>query len=304
MKYLKEPLTTSQIIDVLKERGLSIEDEDAAVHYLEHISYFRFAAYLRPMETDTKLHTYKETATFDKARSLYEFDMRLRELLFSAIQQIEISLRSKIINKFSLKYGPMWFLEETLAIDKHNYIDNLTTIKRELERSKEDYIKEHYAKYDNTTFPPSWKLLELSSFGCLTKLYINFNDVSVKKKIAIDYGVPQHEIMESWMKSVNVIRNICAHHGRVWNRIIPVMPQLPKTLKNSWIVNKPQTFNKLYSSLCCIVYWLNSINPNNNFVSNLKSLLKSYSNVDPNAMGFTKNWEQEPLWNTSLEFRV
>ena len=84
MKYLKEPLTTSQIIDVLKERGLSIEDENAAVHYLEHISYFRFAAYLRPMETDTKLHTYKETATFDKARSLYEFDVRLRELLFSA----------------------------------------------------------------------------------------------------------------------------------------------------------------------------------------------------------------------------
>ena len=136
MKYLKEPLTTSQIIDVLKERGLSIEDENAAVHYLEHISYFRFAAYLRPMETNTKLHTYKETATFDKARSLYEFDMRLRELLFLAIQQIEISLRSKIINKFSLKYGPMWFLEETLAIDKHKYIDNLTTIKRELERSK------------------------------------------------------------------------------------------------------------------------------------------------------------------------
>lgn len=88
------------------------------------------------MEADTKLHIYKETATFDKARSLYEFDMKLWELLFSAIQQIEISLRSKIINKFSLKYGPMWFLEESLTIDKHKYIENLNTIKRELERSK------------------------------------------------------------------------------------------------------------------------------------------------------------------------
>lgn len=152
----------------------------------------------------------------------------------------------------------MWFLEESLMIDKHKYIENLNTIERELQRSKEDFIKEHYTKYDNTTFPPSWKLLELSSFGCLTKLYFNFNDRTVKKDIARDYDIPQHEILESWMKSVNVIRNICAHHGRLWNRIIPVMPQLPKTLKNKWIINKPPTSNKLYSSFVKLKKNINS----------------------------------------------
>ena len=296
MKYLKEPLTTSQIIDVLKERGLFIEDEEKACRYLEHVSYFRFASYLRPMEIDTKSHKYKTTASFDKACCLYEFDMKLRELLFSAIQQIEISLRSKIINRFSLAYGPMWFINDSLATDKHKYVENLNTIERELQRSKDDYIKDHYKKYDSTTFPPSWKILELSSFGCLTKLYINFGDVYVKKKIARDYDVPQHEILESWMKSVNVIRNICAHHGRIWNRIIPVMPQLPKTLKNKWIVEKPQLSNRLYTSLCCIAYWLNSINPNNSFISDFKTLLRKYPNVDTNAMGFMKDWEREPLF--------
>ena len=74
----------------------------------------------RPMETDAKLHIYKETATFDKARLLYEFDMKLRELLFSAIQQIEISLRSKIINKFSLKYGLQF---RTYAIRPYGKLD-------------------------------------------------------------------------------------------------------------------------------------------------------------------------------------
>lgn len=69
------------------------------------------------METDTKSPVYKSTASFEKVRSLYEFDMKLRESLFLAIQQIEISLRSKIINVFSLAYGPMWFLEESLAIN-------------------------------------------------------------------------------------------------------------------------------------------------------------------------------------------
>lgn len=296
MKYLKEPLSTLQLIEVLKERGLYVEKEDDAVRYFEHVTYFRFAAYLRPMETDTKSHAYKSTASFEKACSLYEFDMRLRELLFSAIQQIEISLRSKIINVFSLAYGPMWFLDESLAVNKHKYIENLNTIERELQRSKEDFIKEHYLKYNNTTLPPSWKILELSSFGCLTKLYINFNDISIKKKIAKSYDIPQHEILESWMKSVNVIRNICAHHGRLWNKVVPVMPQLPKTMKNKWISKKPLTSNKLYSPLCCVIYWLNSIKPDNTFVSEFKLLLKSYPNVDPRAMGFTKDWELESLW--------
>lgn len=297
MKYFKEPLTTSQIIDVLKERGLLIEDEEKACRYLEHVSYFRFASYLRPMEQDSKSHKYKPTASFEKARSLYEFDMKLRESLFSAIQQIEISLRTKIINKFSLAYGPMWFINESLATDKHKYVENLNTIEREIQRSKDDFIKEHYKKYDIRTFPPSWKLLELSSFGCMTKLYINFADTSVKKKIARDYYIPQHEILESWMKSVNVIRNICAHHGRIWNRIIPVMPQLPKKLNNNWIVDKPNISNKLYSFLCCIAYWLNSVNANNSFVSDFKTLLREYPNVDTKAMGFTDEWEREPLWN-------
>ena len=122
MKYLKEPLSTLQLVELLKERGLYVGNENDAVRCFEHVTYFRFEAYLRPIETDTKSHAYKLTASFEKARSLYEFDMRLRKLLLSAIQLIEISLRSKIINSFSLAYGPMWFLNESLAIDKHKCI--------------------------------------------------------------------------------------------------------------------------------------------------------------------------------------
>ena len=97
-----------------------------AFAFLENVSYFRFAAYLRPFKASGE-HGYKENATFEKAVRLYEFDGKLRALLFSAIQKIEISLRAKVINQFSLNYGAFWFVNPDLAVDKHKYVENLSS---------------------------------------------------------------------------------------------------------------------------------------------------------------------------------
>ena len=189
----------------------------------------------------------------------------------------------------------MWFVNSEIAVDKHKFSDNLSTLERELNRSKEEFIKEHINKYGKDEFPPVWKLLELASFGCLTKLYFNFSDNKIKKSIARSYKVPQHEILESWMKSINVLRNACAHHSRVWNRVMAVMPQLPNNLNADWITIKPAA-NKLYAILCCLHYWLNAIYPTNSFKNELHKLLAEYPNVDTSAMGFPTGWENEPLW--------
>jgi abortive infection bacteriophage resistance protein len=294
MKYSNLPLDITDIIQQMKSRDLSITDENNATTFLENVSYFRFAAYLRPMEIDAQ-HNYKSGATFENAMSLYDFDARLRHLIFGAIQKIEISLRAKIINQISLQYGAMWFINSDIAVDKHKFSDNLSTLERELNRSKEEFIKEHINKYGKDEFPPVWKLLELASLGCLTKLYFNFADNKIKKSIARSYKVPQHEILESWMKSINVLRNACAHHSRVWNRVMAVMPQLPNNLNADWITIKPAA-NKLYAILCCLHYWLNAIYPTNSFKNELHKLLAEYPNVDTSAMGFPTGWENEPLW--------
>lgn len=294
MKYSNLPLDITDIIQQMKSRGLSITDENKATTFLENVSYFRLAVYLRPMEIDAS-HNYKSGSTFENAISLYDFDARLRHLIFWAIQKIEISLRAKIINQISLLYGSMWFINSEIAVDKHKFCDNLSTLERELNRSKEEFIKEHINKYGKDEFPPVWKLLELASFGCLTKLYFNFSDNKIKKSIARSYKVPQHEILESWMKSINVLRNACAHHSRVWNRVMAVMPQLPNNLNADWITIKPAA-NKLYAILCCLHYWLNAIYPTNSFKNELHKLLAEYPNVDTSAMGFPTGWENEPLW--------
>ena len=260
------------------------------------VSYFHLANYLRPMEADKETHQYKPDSSFENAVALYRFDAALREIVFRAISNIEIALRSKMIHHFSLKYGAFWFTNMSICNDEHLFLENLNAVNREVRRSKEDYIKEHFSKYKDSAFPPAWKAMELLSLGTLAKLFFNASDNKVKKKIAREFGLPNHLAFESWMNSIAALRNCCAHHARIWNRNYPVTPDLPKRLRNTWIKDTNTPFNKLYAQLCCMAYWYNAIDPQNTFTADIKELLLKYPIVNPAAMGFVKNWQDEPLW--------
>lgn len=296
MDYSKQPLTIDQQITLLKSRGLIITDDDTTKNTLGVISYFRLANYFRPMETDKISHQFKPASTFENAVQLYSFDRSLRELVFKAIGRIEIALRTKMIHHFSLAHGAFWFLDMSLANEEHLYLENLNSVDRELRRSKEDFIKDHFRKYSKPSFPPAWKTLEVVSFGVLSKMYFNFCDTKVKKEVARSFDLPQHLILESWIASIAALRNCCAHHARIWNRNYPVTPAIPQKLKKQWIDNMEIPANKLYIQLCCIAYLLNNIYEGNTFAQTLKDLIYAYPNVDISAMGFPDDWQTEALW--------
>lgn len=283
-------------MSMLKNRGLLFDDEQAAVECLKIISYFRLANYWKPMESDKMNHVFKPKSKFENVVTLYNFDKELRTLIFSAIQSIEIALRTKVIQIVSSNCGAFWFADESLFSNVTIFSKCLSNIEEELKRSKEDFLIEHFAKYDTPPYPPAWKTLEVSSFGTLSKLYCNLADNNLKKQIAREFGLPQHLYLESWIKSLSVLRNCIAHHARIWNRKYPWKPQLPKKLQNPWIQNKAVSQEKLYAQLCCVAYLMDAIRPSNNFKRNLKALLSEYSIVDSAAMGFPKLWYNEPLW--------
>ena len=294
MDYTKTALSISDQIAALQQRGLVVNDLVTTEQFLNNVTYFRFDAYLHIFEQPD--NTYRNGTTFEPVAALYAFDVELRKLIFGAVQKIEIALRSRVIHQFSLSHGPFWFIDSALAIDKLKFAENLATLQRELERTKEEFIKEHSVKYGNTSFPPAWKILEIVSFGCLTKLYCNFADTPVRKRIARSFGVAKTDALESWMRAVNVLRNACAHHARVWNRVMPMKPQLPPVMRGAWVNVSGIAPTSLYAILCCIVYWLNNIDPRNTFVTELKTLLSKFPTVNPAAMGFPQGWDNEPLW--------
>ncbi len=297
MEYNKEALSHAQLIELLKERGLLFYNESAAAREFKMLSYFRLANYLRTFEDNVETHHFKSESYFEDALGLYYFDKDLRALLFTAIQSIEVAIRSRMIDRISAEHGAFWFTDEHLAANRRQFADNLEHIRKEVDRSKEDFILKHREKYDTPEFPPVWKTLEVVTFGTLSKLYMNLNDNRLKKKIAKDFGLPQHIFMESWMKSVAVLRNHIAHHARTWNRRFAFSPQMPHHLSNPWVATGNSRNYKLYNFLCVMAYMQDVIHPGNQFKGNLRSLLKRNPQVRLHAMGFPENWESDPLWN-------
>ena len=298
MIYHKQALTIESHINQLKARGLLIHDLNQAKHYLSHVSYYRLAGYWWPMQSDKALHLFKPNSKFEDVIALYNFDRELRILLFDAIEKIEISLRTKLIQHLSHEFDSYWFQNIAIFQDTGALIETLACIKEELDRSKDTFIKEHKKKYkDDLRFPPAWKTLELTSFGSLSKLYGNLkNTIRSKDIIAEELGAVNHTFLPSWLQSIAQIRNYCAHHSRLWNKNLPGTPKILPKPPYKWLKDVPRDTTKLYLHLCIIKYLLSIIAPENSFSLKLKELFNKYPNVDQSALGMFQSWKNEDLW--------
>ena len=266
VRYTNRAITTEQQIDILKERGLLIDDVERAVKALDIISYFRLAGYWRHFEADHTTHQFREGCRFADIIDLYSFDKQLRALLFTAIQTIEVAVRTKIIKHFALEFGAFWFMDENFATNEARFATNLAVIRKEVERSHDDFITEH------------------------------FRNATAKHAVAREFGLNHHKFFRSWLECLAVLRNCCAHHSRLSNRVFPVKPKMPERMPNTWIADFSFREQTLYPQLCCVVYWLNSIVLENTFITDFKQLLISHPSVKTRLLGFPRNWEQEPLW--------
>lgn len=295
MDYDKLPISIDEQLEKLRKNGLIIEDSSTALFHLSNVSYFRIESYLRSMEVYGQKR-YKPNSTFERAVRLYLFDKDLRATLFNSIQDVEVSLRTKMTQIFSMKHGAFWFTDASLFKDETFFNGCLATIEKELSRSNEEFIKEHTAKYSRPPYPPAWKTLEIVSLGTLSKPFCLFKDTSLKKVIAREYALPQYTYLESWIRSITMLRNCCAHHARVWNRRFAQMPLLPEKLTKPWITTREKPM-KVYHQLCILLYLEQSIEPKSDIKYLLSELFREYEDViDLQEMGFPINWEDEPLW--------
>lgn len=300
MVYSKPAITVQQQLALLKGRGMAFGDEARAAYFLGNVSYYRLAGYWWPMHADKTLHTFKPNSTFDNVIAIYNFDRELRLLIFDVIERIEIGFRTKLIYHLSHEISPWWFENAIYFRNAVEHTESLIAIDRELNHSKEVFIRQHRLQYHtDTRRPPAWKTLEVVSFGILSKVYGNLKPtIGSKDVIAKELGTVNHTFLPSWLQSIAQIRNICAHHGRLWNKNLPGTPKLMASPPNDWLGNVPSRneFPKLYVHLCCMKYLMNVINPGNHFTQKLGALLTKYPNIDPNALGMKPNWHKEPLW--------
>lgn len=300
MQYSKPPISIEKQIEKLKERGLIIKDEQKAVQYLSTISYYRLRAYTFPFQDENDInHSFNQDITLEEIIEVYNFDRKLRSLVLDAIERIEISFRTQMIYRWAMNYGSHWHLESSLFRNLSRFDNYIFTLEQEVKRSHETFIKHYLAKYTQPIEPPSWMSLEVSSFGLLSILFQNLKKGLEKEEMTAYYGLNKVDILENWIHSFSDIRNICAHHGRLWNRRLTTHITIPNNPIYKFAGNRPLlklTPYKLYPNICAMVYVLNIIDPNHNFKQDLKNLLESCPLNQEREMGFPQNWKEDEFW--------
>lgn len=292
--YDKPFLDYEEQLLLLQERGLIIDDAEKAMHLLAKISYYRLSGYWYPLLADKEKHTFKIGANFDDAFRLYLFDKELRKLFLSELEKIEIAIRAQIIYILSEYKGGFWIEDATLFPNNAGHSELMNSVQKEYQRSDEKFIDAFRLKYSNP-LPPSWMLLEITSFGTLSTIYKHLKPGRSKRRIASAFGLDDTSL-ESWLHSMVYVRNLCAHHCRLWNRELSIRPNKLHSPKNIWLNKTDISNSRIFYFASVIVYLLNSIDPTHNFKTKFINLIRRYDNIDHNRMGFPDEWEKEPLW--------
>lgn len=296
----KPAKTIEEQIELLKSRGMLFKDVENAPHFLSNISYYRLKGYWWEMQEDKIEHLFLPESYFEEVIDLYNFDRNFRLIVFNAIERIEIALRTKLIYHLSNAYGCYWHLEEKHFQNAFHHSIFLEKLEKEVTQSSEEFIVKHFENHPEEE-PECWKSLEVITLGNLSKLYKNLNhQLPEKSKIANEFGLNNQKYLASWLLSITLIRNIVAHHGRLWNRVIINKYEWQESTKFPLLNYTPNQHQrrKIFPLFCAMIYLNDRVSPGHHLREEFFSLLENYPNTPLYKMGFPKNWKEQPIWKT------
>lgn len=281
VKFNKPAINVDKQIELLKSRGLIINDVEFAKNIFSNITYYRLSAYMKYFQVYDK---FKTGTTFEDVINLYNFDKDLKSIIFENIRIIEISLRTKICLHMCSNYGSHWFYNINNYKSRYDYEKTLEILENEKGLKKDTFIKYYFEKYSEPDLPPFWMISEVLSMGDLSKILngLNFKDVKqIAKSLTPDYFTPP--VITNWIHVLATIRDICAHHSRLWNRQLKIKFSEPQKIPQ-WFNNHVKNDN-VYA-VCFVISLLMKHHPYNNFEQQLKNLFEQYPSIDITKMVF------------------
>ncbi|WP_044412371.1 Abi family protein [Thiomicrospira microaerophila] len=296
--YNKPHLTYAQQRQKLVQQGMKLDLPIPQVeHYLAHFNYYRLSGYW--YEYRQSNNQFRAGTLFSDIINLYKFDKDLRILLLDAIEQIEVSIRTKLAYHLGQTYGAHPILDSTLFQNQNDYATTLKKLKTEISRSREDFIVHLTGKYQEA-IPPIWAVVEVMSMGQLSSWYKNLKKRQDANTIARAYQMDS-QVLQSFLHHLTILRNHCAHHARVWNKSFTFTLQIPRNkpmLVINAFQNEQQPRRKIYNTLVMMAWMLNIIQPDHDWTHRLKKLLVDYPDINTQQMGFPENWQSFATWQT------
>jgi len=305
---IKIHLSFREQVLLLQSRGMSIADPAAAEDVLRRVGYYRLAGYWHPLRLAGG-DQFIPGSTFELVYELCEFDRRLRLLVLNAVERVEVAVRVDVAYLLGKKHRLAHALPTLLDARFCSERDHKTNqtgheswtrkLQEAISKSKEDFVTHHTAKYGGRM--PIWVVTELWDFGLLSRFFsgMQYKD---QNHIAVRYAAGDGSIFRSWLRAINYIRNVAAHHSRLWNRNIVDRPRFPRGDRHhllNHLISDSHAQTRVYGLLCILQYMVRTISPADEWrrdVSELAAKFPHSALVDLRQAGFPRDWHGQRLW--------
>ncbi|WP_342754572.1 Abi family protein [Pantoea sp. MBD-2R] len=297
-----------QLIDLLVSRGMDVPDRAHAIKKISQVGYYRLSGFWYPCRIPhitsenirTRLDCVRTGTNFRAVYDLYLFDKKLRLLMMNALERIEVYVRSVIAHEIG-KISPLAYLDDALINPKHLQprsrgrcsarVEWLTRHSIEIAKSREDFIKWHESRYEGLPF---WVAIEVWDFGLMSKYYAMLKD-KYRNKILSRLGIAAGNgaIFQNWLSAMNVLRNRCAHHSRIWNKVNePKIMPLPNHPWFKRLNMDENAYERMYGMIAVIWFLVREIGTGSKWIKHIADLVdnKPYlPGCNLTAMGFHDN---------------
>ncbi len=304
MEYTKLPLTYGEQADQLLRRGMT-GDPNLIIERLQAVSYYRLSGYWYPFresnpnKPDHPMDKFRAGTSFDQVWNRYVFDRRLRLHVLDAIERIEIAVRSQLAYHHALRYGPFAYADDQSSMPgctREQWHDFLDSCRRVVNRSKDVFVRHFREKYgDSHSWLPVWMAVEIMTFGSVLTFHRGCHH-HLRRDLAKPFGV-HATVFDSWLLTLNTVRNICAHHGRLWNRELGVKPKIPARIA-AWNAPIKVTGERMFGVLTVCKWCLDRIAPQSRWAERVRQLLSEFPDIPRLSMGFPADWATCTIWAT------
>ena len=291
--------SASEQVQNLVDRGMTVSDRALAERTLTHVGFQRLSSYWQPFESNTPSNhgnLFVAGTQFRLILSRYLFDQRLRSHLTEAFSFIEVSIRTQWAHQLAHGFGHGDYAHRDARLFNKYHTSNLA----ELRRSYEQITNQKGSNFNSQTI---WDVIHVMSFGQLSKWHSNLRDRAIRQAISQTYGLDQ-SVLTSALQHLTAVRNICAHHERLWNVTLNTGLRIPTRLtvrpENAGAF-KHQDRHKVYNAIVMTTHLMEVITPNGDWPKRLLTIKEErQSNVPEAQMGFPSNWKTLDLWQKHL----
>lgn len=295
--YSKPWLSVPDQLKKLKSYGLVVENEPAALNFLRHLNYYRFSGY--GVAFEEQRHMFRPGTTFEAIRAAYLFDRALRDLVMESLEVIELDLRAATAHAFGEAHGAFGHVNPGQFFHTFGHGEWLVKLHEETERSNEPFVSHFKATYREFPDLPIWAVMEIMSFGALSKMYGGMLKVD-QKAISSRYGL-QPGTLGSWFHHLVYMRNLCAHHSRIWDRLLAIKPDLPPgpMWQPPALPNNSRLFASFLVQAKLLMHCRAKKDLARDWKERVEALLDSRMPAVPDAgakMGLPTNWKRHPQW--------